>query len=87
MILPSSSGGGGRIASESFLTIGLSVVLHGLTATPLTARYAAWFAAHPREAEPRFESVPFPHSAFTGGLGCGTASGPRRRLTRDVIGR
>jgi NhaP-type Na+/H+ or K+/H+ antiporter len=43
-----------------FLTIGLSVLLHGLTATPLTARYAAWFAAHPRDAVPPFESAPAP---------------------------
>ena len=43
-----------------FLTIGLSVLLHGLTATPLAARYAAWFAAHPREAAPAFESAPAP---------------------------
>ena len=35
-----------------FLTIGLSVLLHGLTAAPLAARYAAWFAAHPRDAAP-----------------------------------
>ena len=41
-----------------FLTIGLSVLLHGLTATPLAGRYAAWFAAHPREAMPAFESAP-----------------------------
>ena len=43
-----------------FLTIGLSVLLHGLTATPLAARYAAWFAAHPRDAMPGFESAPAP---------------------------
>ena len=43
-----------------FLTIGLSVLLHGLTATPLAARYAAWFAAHPRDAAPAFESAPAP---------------------------
>jgi NhaP-type Na+/H+ or K+/H+ antiporter len=43
-----------------FLTIGLSVLLHGLTAAPLAARYAAWFAAHPRNAEPAFESAPAP---------------------------
>ena len=41
-----------------FLTIGLSVLLHGLTATPLAGRYAAWFAAHPRDAAPAFESAP-----------------------------
>ena len=43
-----------------FLTIGLSVLLHGLTAAPLAARYAVWFAAHPRDAEPAFESAPAP---------------------------
>ena len=43
-----------------FLTIALSVLLHGLTATPLAGRYAAWFAAHPRDAAPTFESAPAP---------------------------
>jgi sodium/hydrogen antiporter len=43
-----------------FLTIGLSVLLHGLTAAPLAARYASWFAAHPLEAAPTFESAPAP---------------------------
>ncbi len=43
-----------------FLTIGLSVLLHGLTAAPLAGRYAAWFAAHPRDAVPPFESAPAP---------------------------
>jgi sodium/hydrogen antiporter len=55
-----------NLANESvllntiFLTIGLSVLLHGVTATPLAGRYAAWFAAHPREAVPAFESAPAP---------------------------
>ncbi len=43
-----------------FLTIALSVFLHGLTATPLAARYSAWFAAHPSGGAPSFESVPAP---------------------------
>ncbi len=43
-----------------FLTIGLSVLLHGLSAAPLAGRYAAWFAAHPRDAAPAFESAPAP---------------------------
>jgi NhaP-type Na+/H+ or K+/H+ antiporter len=43
-----------------FLTIGLSVLLHGLTAAPLARRYAAWFAAHPHEPAPTFESAPAP---------------------------
>ena len=53
-----------HLANESlllntiFLTIALSVLLHGLTATPLARGYGAWFAAHPRDATPAFESVP-----------------------------
>ncbi len=43
-----------------FLTIGLSVLLHGLTAAPLAGRYASWFAGHPRDAAPPFESTPAP---------------------------
>jgi NhaP-type Na+/H+ or K+/H+ antiporter len=44
-----------------FFTIALSVLLHGLTAAPLAARYAAWFAAHRRHALPAFESIPAAH--------------------------
>ena len=52
------------LASESlllntiFFTIGLSVLLHGITASPLADRYARWYAAHPRDARPTFESAP-----------------------------
>jgi NhaP-type Na+/H+ or K+/H+ antiporter len=38
-------------------TVGISVFAHGLSARPLTARYAGWFASHPRQARP-MESVP-----------------------------
>jgi NhaP-type Na+/H+ or K+/H+ antiporter len=41
-----------------YLTVGLSVLAHGVTAAPLAARYARWYAAHPRERTPRMESVP-----------------------------
>ncbi|HXV35261.1 MAG TPA: cation:proton antiporter [Gaiellaceae bacterium] len=43
-----------------FVTIALSVLLHGLTASPLAARYARWYEAHPREARPAFEGEPAP---------------------------
>src|SRR3954447_18944959 len=49
-----------------FLTVALSVLLHGVTATPLARRYAAWFVAHPRQATPAFEAVPAPQSARIG---------------------
>ena len=39
------------------MTIGLSVLLHGLTALPLTEWYAAWFASHPQETAPEFEAT------------------------------
>ena len=43
-----------------FFTIALSVLLHGVTATALAARYGAWYASHPHDATPAFESVPAP---------------------------
>jgi NhaP-type Na+/H+ or K+/H+ antiporter len=39
-------------------TIGISVLAHGLTARPLTNRYVRWYASHPRDGQPRMESVP-----------------------------
>ena len=32
-----------------YLTVGLSVLAHGLTAAPLAGRYARWYEQHPRE--------------------------------------
>ena len=61
-----------------FLTIALSVLLHGLTATPLAGRYAGWFAAHPRDVAPSFESAPAPEQRPHR-----WAAGPRNRQ-RDV---
>ena len=46
------------ILNTIFVTIGLSVLVHGVTASPLADRYARWYASHPREAKPAFESVP-----------------------------
>ncbi|HET6547506.1 MAG TPA: cation:proton antiporter [Solirubrobacter sp.] len=41
-----------------YLTVGLSVFAHGLTAAPLADRYARWFASHPRERRPPMEDAP-----------------------------
>ncbi len=38
------------------ITIGVSIVAHGLTAAPLANRFAAWFDAHPKDARPMMES-------------------------------
>jgi sodium/hydrogen antiporter len=39
------------------VTIALSVYAHGLTARPLTERYARWFDSHPGDTRPAMESV------------------------------
>jgi NhaP-type Na+/H+ or K+/H+ antiporter len=41
-----------------YLTVGLSVFAHGLTAAPLADRYADWFQSHPRDKAPQMESSP-----------------------------
>ena len=40
-----------------YLTVGLSVLAHGLTAAPLADRYAGWYEQHPRDAAPPLESA------------------------------
>ena len=67
-----------------FFTVGLSVLLHGLSATPFAARYAAWFASHPPDAAPRFESVPAPEQRSTS-MGAAAASEARRRGRVDRV--
>jgi NhaP-type Na+/H+ or K+/H+ antiporter len=45
-------------------TIVLSVYAHGLSSRPLTARYAAWYRAHPAHRVPEMESVHAPHQRW-----------------------
>jgi NhaP-type Na+/H+ or K+/H+ antiporter len=40
----------GVILTTTYVTIGLSVLAHGLTAAPLANRYATWYTSHPRGA-------------------------------------
>ena len=47
----------GVINAAVFFTILLSVYAHGLTSRPLTARYAAWYRAHPSDRRPPMEAV------------------------------
>jgi sodium/hydrogen antiporter len=47
----------GVIVLAIYLTVGLSVFAHGLTASPLADRYARWYEHHPDEAPP-MESAP-----------------------------
>jgi sodium/hydrogen antiporter len=49
------------ILLAAYLTIGLSVFAHGITAAPLATRYTRWYASHPPDARPVMESVPAGH--------------------------
>jgi NhaP-type Na+/H+ or K+/H+ antiporter len=46
------------IVQAIYLTVGLSVLAHGVTAAPLANRYARWYERHPRDQRPPMESVP-----------------------------
>jgi NhaP-type Na+/H+ or K+/H+ antiporter len=46
------------ILLATYITIGLSVLAHGISAAPLTDRYARWYESHPRERLPPMESTP-----------------------------
>ena len=46
------------LLSAVYATVGLSVLVHGVTAAPFARRYASWFASHPAESRPAMESVP-----------------------------
>jgi sodium/hydrogen antiporter len=41
-----------------YLTVGLSILLHGITAAPLAESYGRWYQAHPRETTQTMEAVP-----------------------------
>jgi sodium/hydrogen antiporter len=45
------------ILTAIYLTVGLSVLLHGITAAGLADRYAGWYEAHPRDGRPVMEST------------------------------
>jgi NhaP-type Na+/H+ or K+/H+ antiporter len=49
------------IVATTALTIGLSVLAHGVTAAPLAGRYAAWFRSHPKESRPQLEILSTTH--------------------------
>ena len=46
------------IVQTIYLTVGLSVLAHGLTAAPLAGRYGRWYARHPETERPPMESAP-----------------------------
>jgi len=52
--------GAETILLATYVTIGLSVVAHGITAAPLAKRYARWYESRPRDRRPAMEHVPAP---------------------------
>jgi sodium/hydrogen antiporter len=52
--------GAPTILATTYVTIGLSVLAHGITAAPLAQRYARWYESHSRDRRPVMESVPTP---------------------------
>jgi sodium/hydrogen antiporter len=50
-----------------YLTVGLSVFAHGLSAAPLADRYARWYGRHPRGKAPHMESAPTEVTRVRGG--------------------
>jgi NhaP-type Na+/H+ or K+/H+ antiporter len=46
------------ILVATYFTVGLSALLHGVSAVPLADRYARWYEAHARDKRPAMESGP-----------------------------
>jgi NhaP-type Na+/H+ or K+/H+ antiporter len=46
------------ILLATYLTVGLSVLAHGLSAAPMAARYGRWFESHRHDGMPRMEAAP-----------------------------
>jgi sodium/hydrogen antiporter len=52
--------GAATILATTYVTIGLSVIAHGITAAPLARRYARWYESHSPERRPVMESLRTP---------------------------
>jgi NhaP-type Na+/H+ or K+/H+ antiporter len=67
----------GLILTTTYVTIGLSVLAHGLTAAPLANRYATWYESHPRDALPSLESSDVREVRWRFGVGHSRVPEPR----------
>lgn len=76
------------ISLAIYVTVGLSVLIHGLTAAPLAGRYGRWYEQHPRGQAPPMEGAPAEVTRPRGPAGrhtCAPAAAPaavRRRRRR-----
>jgi NhaP-type Na+/H+ or K+/H+ antiporter len=57
-----------------YLTVGVSVFAHGLTAAPLARRYAGWYKAHRPGKRPSMESAPAAPTRVRGTVAAPTPS-------------
>jgi NhaP-type Na+/H+ or K+/H+ antiporter len=64
------------ILLTTYATVGLSVMVHGLTASPLADRYARWYHSHPKDQLPEMESVVAEPHRLPGPVGRPTAGEP-----------
>jgi sodium/hydrogen antiporter len=64
--------GAPTILLTAYLTIGLSVLVHGATAAPLAHRYARWYEQHARARPAGMESVRVAHHRARGFHGAGS---------------
>jgi sodium/hydrogen antiporter len=53
--------GAHTIVTTAYVTVGLSVFAHGVSAAPLADRYARWFESHPNDRRPAMENGPAPY--------------------------
>ncbi len=65
--------GAATILATTYVTIGLSVVAHGITAAPFAKRYARWYEGHRRDSRAAMESVPMGDHRTRGTPDPGTA--------------
>src|SRR3954451_21199945 len=75
------------IVQAIYLTVGLSVLAHGLSAAPLADRYARWYEQHPREKQPPMESAPADVTRPRGPAGDPTGARPRKEDDVPVLRR
>jgi NhaP-type Na+/H+ or K+/H+ antiporter len=78
--------GAETILLTTYLTIGLSVIAHGLSAAPLAQRYARWYESHARDPVPTMESAPTPDHRTRGAPNPKAAPARRHRAAGIVPG-
>lgn len=66
----------GTILLTAYVTIGLSVFAHGISAAPLARRYAHWYQSRQREPRPMMESLPAPYHRLRGRSGAPASPEP-----------